>query len=311
MNWIKKGLIFKPDGNNKWMLSHASAPVVDRVDEDVLRIYFAFRDEHVRSYIGYIEVDADNPQNVQYVHDKQVLALGKPGTFDDNGIYPSWIVNHQGKKYLYYSGWNPQVTVSYRLAIGLAISENGGGTFKKWSEGPILERALDEPYFSSAPCVLLDGEIWKMWYVSGTKWEIINERPEPFYNIKYAESEDGIHWRRTGQVCIDQDNFTDAIHRPSVFIEDGIYKMIFGYRKATNYRTDRNQSYRAGYAESPDGINWVRKDDEVGIDRSTSGWDSEMIEYFYVFEHKGKKYMFYNGNGFGKSGVGYAIRDDG
>jgi len=310
MKWIKKGLIFKTENNFDWMVSHASIPVADRVNDNVLRIYFSARDEQGRSRPAYIEVEADNPQKIVYMHDKPILPLGKLGTFDDNGIMPSWIVNHNGRKYLYYIGWNPQVTVSYRLSIGLAISEDRGETYRKYSEGPICDRAIDEPYFNTAPCVLVDGDVWRMWYVSCTGWEIINEWPEPFYHVKYAESSDGIHWRKAGRVCIDYDDFTDAIGRPCVFINNGIYKMLYSYRSAKDYRTDPKQSYRLGYAESMDGINWVRKDDEVGIDRSESGWDSEMMEYCSVYEHEGRKYMLYNGNGFGRSGFGYATLDE-
>ena len=46
---------------------------------------------------------------------------------------------------------------------------------------------------------------------------------------------------------------------------------------------------------------------EVGIDVSSSGWDSEMIEYAYVFNHKGRKYMLYNGNNYGYDGIGLAV----
>jgi hypothetical protein len=310
MQWIKKGPIFRPDHNYEWMISHASIPVVDRVDDDVLRIYFGTRDKQGRSLPAYIEVQADHPENVLYVHDEPILPLGKLGTFDDNGIMPSWIVNHSNRKYLYYIGWNPQVTVSYRLSIGLAISEDGGRSFQRYSEGPICDRAINEPYFNTAPCVLLDGNIWKMWFVSCTGWEVINDWPEPFYHVKYAESLDGIHWRKTGLVCIDYDDFTDAIGRPCVFIENGIYKMLYSYRSAKDYRSDPKRSYRFGYAESVDGVKWVRKDNQVGIGRSDSGWDSEMVEYCCMYEHRGRKYLFYNGNGFGKSGFGYAVLDE-
>jgi hypothetical protein len=310
MNWIKKGLIFNPDRYYDWMVSHASLPIVDRVDEDVLRIYFGTRDEQGRSLPAYLEVEADNPQNVLYVHDEPVLPLGRIGTFDDNGIMPSWIVNHRKRKYLYYIGWNPQVTVSYRLSIGLAISEDGGNSYRKWSEGPICDRAVDEPFFNTAPCVLVEGGIWKMWYTSCTKWEVIDGWPEPFYHVKYAESEDGVHWQKTDHVCIDYDDFAEAIGRLAVFVEDGTYKALYNYRSASNYRVEPRQSNRLGYAESLDGINWVRKDNEVGIDRSNSGWDSEMMEYCSVYKHNGRKYLFYNGNGFGKSGFGYAIREE-
>ena len=47
-------------------------------------------------------------------------------------------------------------------------------------------------------------------------------------------------------------------------------------------------------------------DDRAGIDVARSGWDSEMITYPEIVEHKGQKLMFYNGNGFGQSGFGYA-----
>lgn len=310
MKWVKKGVIFAPDNNYEWLVSHASIPILDPIDDERFRIYFSGRDKEVRSFPGYIEVRADNLQDILYVHDAPVLPLGKLGTFDDSGIMASWLINHEGKKYLYYIGWNPQVTVSYRLSIGLAISEDGANHFVKYTEGPICDRSIDEPYFNTAPCVLHDRGIWKMWYVSCTKWEKINNHPEPFYNVKYAESKDGIHWQKTGRVCIDYDSFTDGIGRPCVIFDRGIYKMFYSYRSALDYRVGRERSYRLGYAESLDGITWERKDDEVGIERSNTGWDSEMMEYCYVYEHKGTKYMLYNGNGFGRTGFGYAVLEE-
>jgi hypothetical protein len=62
-----------------------------------------------------------------------------------------------------------------------------------------------------------------------------------------------------------------------------------------------------GYADSMDGVTWTRKDEEVGIDRSEQGWDSQMMCYPYVYEHRGNKYLLYNGNGFGESGFGCAV----
>ena len=100
-----------------------------------------------------------------------------------------------------------------------------------------------------------------------------------------------------------------GISRPSVIIEDGIYKMWFSARAKTDYRTNRNRSYRIYYAESADGIEWIRKDAEAGIDVSenSSDWDYEMIEYPLVINHLDEKILFYNGNHFGQSGVGYAV----
>lgn len=306
MKWIKRGLIFRPDSNFEWMSHHACVPIADKVSDEVLRIYFGPRDRYNRTVTTFIEVEADNPSNVLYVHDKPVLSLGKLGCFDDSGVTPSCIVNHHNKKYLYYIGWNVGVTVSYRNSIGLAISEDGGLSFRRLYEGPILDRTHLEPYFTASPYVIIDDGIWKIWYASCTGWIIHNNRTEPLYQIKYAHSHDGVHWMRENVTCIHYKFDKEANARPCVVKEGGIYKMWYCYRGSIDYRTNKEQSYRIGYAESTDGINWIRKDEDVGIDRSDDGWDSEMMEYPYVYEHKGKKYMLYNGNGFGESGFGYA-----
>jgi hypothetical protein len=140
-----------------------------------------------------------------------------------------------------------------------------------------------------------------MWYVSATGWDLHEGKPRHHYHIKYCESVDGINWRRDGVVCIDYQSPDEyAIARPCVIRENGLYKMWYSYR---------GEAYRIGYAESKDGLNWVRKDDESGINVSESGWDSEMVAYPYVFQSHNKQYMLYNGNGYGKTGIGLAIRE--
>jgi hypothetical protein len=311
MKWIKKGLIFKVENNHDWMQTHAQVPIVDKIDEERLRIYFGTRDKLNRTVTIYIEVEADNPLNILYIHDKPVLGLGEPGCFDDSGAMPSWIVNLEGVKYLYYTGWNVGTTVPYRNSIGLAISNDNGQTFTRLYDGPIMDRTYSEPYFCATPCVIIENGIWRMWYLSCVKWEVYNDKSEPYHHIKYADSTDGINWDRRGIICIDSKSSKEAgIVRPSTIKENGIYRMWYSYRGIKDYRTDKEYSYRIGYAESFDGIKWIRKDEIVGIDVSETGWDSVMVAYPYVYEHKGRKYMIYNGNGFGKSGFGYAILNE-
>jgi hypothetical protein len=52
---------------------------------------------------------------------------------------------------------------------------------------------------------------------------------------------------------------------------------------------------------------WDLRLADTGIDVSDDGWDSEMIEYPFVFKHDGLRYMLYNGNGYGRSGFGLAV----
>lgn len=309
MKWRKGGLIFAPDGSIPWMQTHASIPIVDRLDNDSLRIYFGTRDAAGKSHIGYVDTRSDDPSKIIGISREPVLLLGDPGTFDDSGTMPSWILDNNGKKFLYYIGWNPEVTVSYRLSIGLALSRDGGKTFTKYSQGPICDRAIDEPFFNTAPCVHVENGLWRMWYISCTGWEVVAGRTEPRYHVKYAESPDGTHWQKTGRICIDYDSFARAIGRPCVFRENGLYRMLYSYRNTNGYRTDPQQSYRLGYAESTDGLSWERIDERVGIERADQGWDSEMMEYCSVYLINGSQYLFYNGNGFGASGFGFAVRE--
>ncbi len=309
IHWEKRGRIFVPDGSIEWMRSHASLPLADRLGDD-LRIYFAGRDPAGRSRIGWIDVDPDHPEQIRALGQDPLLPLGERGTFDDNGMMPCSIVADGPLKYLYYIGWNPQVTVSYRLAIGLAVSEDGGRTYRRFSQGPILDRDRDEPFFNTTPCVMRERGRWRMWYVSCTGWEEINGRPEPMYNVKYAESADGLSWRRTGLVCVDYDSFTRAICRPWVVRLDDCYAMWFSYRGLLDYRVDPRTSYRVGYAESADGLEWKRKSDPAGLERSAEGWDSVMAAYTSVIRESDHFLCFYNGNGFGASGLGYAVGED-
>lgn len=304
MKWRKMGLIFEPKGQFDWIVTHASLPFAERIDEELYRIFFYGRDNKNRSQIGYVEININEPQRILYITKKPVLGLGSLGAFDDSGVMSSWIVNYGSKKYLYYVGWTRGVTVPYYSYIGLAISQDGGKTFERFSKAPILERNNVDPYLTASPCVIIENGRWRMWYISGVKRVIENNETMAYYHLKYAESEDGVHWKRDGTVCIDfRYKGETRIARPCVIKEDGIYKMWYCYAIGSG-------GYRIGYAESGDGIHWERKDEEAGIDVSESGWDSEMVCYPFVFEHKGQKYMLYSGNEYGKSGFGYAILEE-
>src|SRR5262245_58108088 len=180
------------------------------------------------------------------------------------------------------------------------MSDDGGRTFHRFSDGPLLDRNNVDPFLTASPWVIVEDGVWRMWYVSASKWALEDGRPKHFYNIRYAESNDGVSWRRDGTVCIDfadQDEY--AFARPCVIKErDGCYRMWYSYR---------GNRYRIGHAESHDGISWERRDADVGIEASPEGWDSEMIEYPAVFDLSGDRYMLYNGNGYGRSGMGLAI----
>jgi len=305
LKWNKQGVIFNVKAQYEWNQSHAQVPVVD-ILKDRYRVYYSTRDTNGKSNISYIELDKNDPSIILYEHNKALFELGKLGAFDDSGIMPSSIVNAGDKKYLYYIGWTTRGTVPYNNAIGLAVSEDEGKTFQKKFEGPIITINHIEPYFSGTSYVLKEENIFKMWYLSCVRWKDFNGKIEPIYNLKYAESNDGILWKQTGKVAVDLQDREGGLVSASVIKTDGIYKMWFGKRKDSDYRNNFENTYRIGYAESQNGIDWDRMDEKAGIDLSLEGWDSEMISYPNVIKKENQLLMFYNGNGFGKSGFGYA-----
>jgi len=308
MRWHKRGNIFDPREHRDWAGTHAQVPTV-LVKERVLRIYYADRDGDGRSFTTYLDVDRGDPGRVVYHHRRPVLALGRRGTFDDDGMMPAWAIEHRGRILLYYSGWNRRVTVPYHNATGIAVSEDGGDTFARMFEGPVLDRVPLEPYLAVTPSVLKDGDRWLMWYVSGTDWKPVGEKLEPVYVIKYAESRDGLRWDRPNILSVAPCDDGEAFSHPCVLKDGDVYRMWYCFRGSEDYRDGRG-AYRMGYATSRDGCRFERRDAEVGITVSDSGWDAKMICYPFVVRVDGRTLMFYNGNSFGQTGIGWAVLEE-
>jgi hypothetical protein len=227
-----------------------------------------------------------------------VLRPGSLGAFDDAGVTSSCVIQAGGQTFLFYTGWSLGVSVPFYLQSGVAVSDNGR-RFHRISAAPLLDRCDVDPYLNASPWVLVENGIWRMWYVSGTGWQRRGSAVRHRYHIKYAESADGVAWRRRGHVCLDYASPREyAFGRPCVLKEGRTYRMWF---------SSRGSRYRIGYAESNDGLSWTRDDAAGGLAPSAAGWDSEMTAYPCVWRRGGRLHMLYNGNGYGASGIGLAV----
>ena len=312
MGWQKLGLSFVTDRQRPWMVSHACTPTgLYLPDGDRIRVYFAPRNARGQSIPTYLEVAAKDPTEVLYLHERPILELGERGTFDDGGIMPCSLVEAgDGRLHLYYVGWNPSVSVAYRNAIGLAISTDGGQTFARPFPGAVVDRDRNEPFFTASPCALREGDRWHLWYASSTGFMEVEDRVEPLYVLKYATSHDGMDWVRPNRALLPPAAPHECTARPSVVKDGNTYRMWYCYRGSYDYR-DGSDAYRIGYAESSNPARgWQRMDQRAGIDYSPTGWDSSMQTYPNVVDTPHGRYLFYNGNGFGKTGIGCARWQD-
>lgn len=316
LKWNKLGKIFDPADHQlpNGCVEFAQSPQA-LVFDDFVRIYFSSRQRDpyngkYLSHICYADFSKDF-QEVLGVSNKAVIPLGKLGCFDEHGIFPMNVLRHDGRIFGYTSGWTRRASVSVDTGIGLAFSNDGGLTFEKIGDGPVLTSSLHEPFLVGDPFVQVHGDIFHMWYISGTDWKRFAEgqAPDRIYKIHHATSRDGIAWDKEegAHIVPDRLHGDESQALPTVIGIGDRHHMYFCYRESSDFRKTKGRGYRIGHAWSDDLSTWTRDDDSAGIDVSTDGWDSDMLCYPHVFKCDGKAYLLYNGNEFGRRGFGIAV----
>lgn len=293
--WESQGLIFTPDRNLWWQQSHAALPTVLALGGPRYRVYFTSRDERGRSHVGWFDLDVDR-LDVLDRSPEPVLVPGPRGHFDGDGVWASSVLAVGDEVWLYTIGWNAGPPPLYYPSIGLAISTDGGATFTKHGRAPLLARSEHDPWMVSGPHVLRESAGWRMWYLSGQGWEGKRSR----YDVKLATSHDGLVWDRDGHVCLGaRDPEERNIARACVLRDGDRYRAW--------YSSDRGQGYRIGHAVSADGRTWELDSAVSGLEPSGDGWDAGAVAYPFVVRREQRLVMLYNGDGFGRDGIGVAV----
>ncbi|MDH6296588.1 hypothetical protein [Agrobacterium fabrum] len=294
-------------------ISHAQSPQVLLI-EDGVRIYFASRTIDTeggkfRSRICFVDMDT-NFQHVLRISREPVVPLGGLGCFDEHGIFPMNVIRRDNEVWGYTCGWNRRVSVSVDTGIGLVKSYDGGLTFKRYGNGPILGPSLNEPFLVGDAFVVQDKNIFYLWYMFGQRWvrESADAVPDRVYKIGCATSTDGVNFTKNDGVQILPDVLgpDECQALPSVVFFDGLWHMAFCYRSVHGFREKAANGYKVGYATSNDLTSWKREDATLGLRGTAGAWDSDMQCYPHLCVVEGKLQLLYNGNQFGKYGFGLA-----
>ncbi|MFO1173658.1 MAG: hypothetical protein U1E48_00370 [Paracoccaceae bacterium] len=298
-----------PDG----CISHAQSPQT-LIGDDGVRIYFSTRSMDpaggkFRSRIAYVDMDRTLGRVIG-VSNHPVIPLGGLGCFDEHGIFPMNVIRNGDEVWGYTCGWNRRVSVSVDTAIGLAISRDGGRTFERQGDGPVLGPSLHEPFLVGDAFVLEVAGQFHMWYIFGTRWvrEADGSGPDRVYKIGHAISSNGREWTKEDGIRIISDVLgeDECQALPSVVDFAGRYHMVFCYRDVHGFRTDPGRGYRLGYAWSTDLVTWRRDDAALGLMGTPGDWDADMQCYPHFFVLNGELLLLYNGNNFGRDGFGLA-----
>lgn len=284
------------------MMTGARTPVPLHLGGNDFKIFFGAYDEKGRGRIFNLTMEVSESPVVHALDTHPIVDLGEFGHFDDNGVIPSDLVVSGDEIYLYTIGFSQKNKVMFDAASGLALSTDGGASFRKF-RGPVLDRDEDSPCWAASPSVLKNGDQWRMWFVGSDSWDAaLEDRGHHRYQIRTRDSTDGKDWSARSKLAIGPiDSSEYAIARPSVIgNDDDGYKMWFTTRS-------EGGAYSIQFADSTDGREWARHEDGNSLYGSGSGWDSDMVCYPSVFSHDESLYMLFNGNGFGRSGFGLAV----
>ncbi|KUF26481.1 hypothetical protein [Xanthomonas phaseoli] len=299
--WKKRGLVFDVarHGVGGWMQHAALTPTPHRLSAQVLRVYAGFRDAQGVSRIGYVDVRADAPTQIVGVSKQPVLDIGRDGCFDDNGMILGDVVAGPDGLYLFYVGFQRVAKAKFLAFTGLAVSCDGGESFQRRQETPLLDRAPGRSTIAAVHSARYDDGRWRLWYAVGDDWETIGGQPYPRYHICYAQTDDLRCIPTDDVVCLRPRGDEYRIGRPRVYRFGARYVMYFT-------RGDLKGGYFPGIAFSGDGVHWDRDDRQLGLALSDEGWDAQTLCYPALIRHGERVLMFYNGNAMGQAGFGLA-----
>ncbi len=280
------------------------APAPIRRGDRTIRVYLGAWTADKISRVGYVDVDAEDPAKILGVSEKPVLDIGRDGCFDENGVFPAHAYDlGDGRIYLYYTGFQLGHKIRHYNFGGLAISVDGGDSFTRHSEAPLLDRA-DEGLFVRAGQSIerADGGGYHVVYSAGSSWHPCKGELRPVYDVFYQRSGDGLTLADKGRKIIACDFAVEhGLGRPQI-IRLGEYFYVFYTR-----RIIKNMRYFMGCARSTDCVAWERVDalfDDIAFG-GEGEFDSEMV-YFpaAVKTSETRAWIFYSGNYYGRDGMG-------
>ena len=267
-----------------------------------IAFFFSGRDAKNRSSVGAVDIDIANRKVIRE-HCNPFFEYGPEGSFYADGVSIGNCYEVNGIRYILFMGWQSPKDGHWRGDVGRLILKPDL-TLELASEAPIMSSDLVDPISLSYPWVMKEAKGgYSMWYGSTATWDAGNG--EMLHVINYASSMDGHHWNREGLAVPYELGRAQAFSRPTVAGNSET-----GFGMWFSYRSGSGEKYRIGYASSKNGKNWQLALEEAGIDVSPDGWDSEMIEYPFAFDHEGQQYILYNGNDYGKTGFGLAVLID-
>lgn len=274
-------------------LNYSSNPVLISLRNGQLRIFFNSRDIKNRSSIYSIDFF---PKTLKPDYGSVSLQhlYGVENSYFSHGISIGQLFSLNGEICLSVMGWKNPEDRHWEGRIGyIPLDEDGNLT--KLSTHPWMDLDQEDPISLSYPAVFEDADSKSIWYGSTYTWDSGNG--EMVHVLKEAKLAHDGRVIKGDKIMPYVLGSAQAFSRPAIVRIENILLMAYSYRGNTT-------KYRIGFMQIGDMSTASHLNGITPFLTSNNSWESEMVEYPSFFYLNDQLYMLYNGNSFGKTGIG-------
>lgn len=284
-------------------VSHLSVPTaVPSPDGSRIRLFVSSRDDQGRSRAFVLDLDPTNPLEVSDPHLKLVLDLGSQEDFDGDGLLcTSVLVDGPESMHMLYAGFERNAHGTYRLLTGLAKSIDGGDSFTRSTNVPLLERTPDELTVRGA-AVFAEaiglGNLQGIIYAGGSGWvTTAGGRHRPHYSLREQPTRPDLTPIGPSRVLLEPRPDEHGFGRTGA-IDCGEHRCIL-----LSVRVTALGSYRLQAATIESDGRWVRDTVQLRVLEQNHERSSDHLMFASSVQTPSEQWLFLNGPEYGKDGV--------
>ena len=274
--------------------SHVSNPIVLDINVHIWRVFVSVRNEFNQSSVVYFDIAKATYKKISKAR-VLINIENYANTFfaDGIGLGDYFCVNN--KTTFGFMAWKQHKTKHWTGEIGTFNLNNQLDKIVAVNALPQLKIGVDANISLSYPGYLYENGLLHIWYGSTLTWDAGNS--DMHHVIKHLTIDSQGHRTYHGQCIPSSLTGFQAFSRPIVRPFGNRYVMVLSSRKA-------KLNYTIKFFQSNDLANWQCVESQ--IEPRQAEQDDEMICYPYLMTEGGNFYLWYNGNSYGKTGLGVA-----
>jgi len=200
----------------------------------------------------------------QWTDAGEALGRGTPGSWDESGAIAPYVVSHEGKFYLFYTGFREDNLATREL--GCAIADHPAGPWERWAANPILRRdpdpaAWDSGMLGDSNVIFREGKWWL--YFKSRRSKETNK--DTRIGVAFADKITGPYRKYPANPLFAGHAFSAWLHR------DGVAAMCGEVSSRIKWSRDGLSSQDAG--EMPNQSTGLFTPDERADPRHLHGFD--------------------------------------